>query len=273
MITKQHIGATVSAAAPPDCILPNPPKTPDMRQRAQLTKIDVMLQTHFSERGDVLVSGEGYLRHNGTNASERLSPDCVVAFGVDPKAVVRRNGYVISEVGKPPDLVIEVASKSTGTRDYTTKREGYERYRAREYWRSDETGGRWHDSALAGDTLVDGVYVPIEIIQDEDGRYWGYSEVLDLHLCWDDGQLRFFDAKSESFLPDHIELKEEGKATARERDAATRERDEMAIERDAAARERDEMATERDAAARERDRLAAENERLRALLRQAGLDK
>ena len=267
MITEQRSQMVAAPPPlPPDYILPDPPKTPDMRQRTQLTKIDVMLQAHFSERGDVLVSGEGYLRHNGTNASERLAPDCVVAFGVDPKAVVRRNGYVISEVGKPPDLVIEVASKSTGTRDYTIKREGYERYRAREYWRSDESGGRWHDAALAGDILVDGVYVPIPITQDEDGRFWGYSEVLDLHLCWDDGQLRFFDAKSESFLPDHIELKEEGKAAARERDDATRERDEMAVERDAATRERD-------AATTERDRLASENERLRALLRQAGLDK
>ena len=251
MITEQR-SKTVAVAPPPDCILPNPPKTPDMRQRAQLTKIDVMLQTHFSERGDVLVSGEGYLRHNGTNASERLSPDCVVAFGVDPKAVVRRNGYVISEVGKPPDLVIEVASKSTGKRDYTIKRDAYARYRAREYWRSDESGGRWHDAALAGDTLVDGKYVPIEIIQDEDGRFWGYSAVLDLHVCWDDGRTRFYDAKTGRFLPDYIEADDEREEAARERDEATRERDEMAIER---------------------DRLAAENERLRALLRQAGLDK
>ena len=260
MITEQRSRTGVAAPPlPPDFMLPDPPRIPDMQQELQLRGIATALALYFKKRDDVIVAGLGYLRHDATNESERYAPDCVVAFGVDPAAIVARNGYVISEVGKPPDLVIEVASKSTGTRDYTIKREGYERYRAREYWRSDETGGRWHDAALAGDTLVDGVYVPIPITQDEDGRFWGYSEVLDLHLCWDDGQLRFFDAKSESFLPDHIELKEEGKAAARERDTATRERDEMAIERDAAARER--------------DSLAAENERLRALLRQAGLDK
>ena len=82
-----------------------------------------------------------------------------MTFGVDPKAIVARNGYVISEVGKPPDFVLEVASRSTGRRDYTVKRDGYAGYGVREYWRFDHTGGRFHDAALAGDVLVDGRYV------------------------------------------------------------------------------------------------------------------
>ena len=260
MITEQR-SQTVAAPPPlpPDYMLPDPPRIPDMQQELQLRGIATALALYFKKRDDVIVAGLGYLRHDATNESERYAPDCVVAFGVDPAAIVARNGYVISEVGKPPDLVIEVASKSTGKRDYTIKRDAYERYRAREYWRSDESGGRWHDAALAGDTLVDGKYVPIEIIQDEDGRFWGYSAVLDLHVCWDDGRTRFYDAKTGRFLPDYIEADDEREEAARERDEATRERDEMAIERDAAAIER--------------DRLAAENERLRALLRQAGLDK
>ena len=252
MITEQLSKTVAIAPLPPDYMMPDPPRIPDMQQSLQIRGIESALALYFKERGDVLVAGQGYLRHDATNASERFAPDCVVTFGVDTAAIIARNGYVISEVGKPPDFVLEVASKSTGRRDYTIKREAYERYRAREYWRTDETGGRWHDAALAGDALVGGVYVPIPITQDEDGRYWGYSEVLDLHLCWDDGRLRFFDAKSDSFLPDLMEMKDE--------------RDEIAIERDAAARERD-------AAARERDRLAAENERLRARLRQAGFDE
>ena len=253
MITEQRSRTGASAPPlPPDFMLPDPPRIPDMQQELQLRGIATALALYFKKRDDVIVAGLGYLRHDATNESERYAPDCVVAFGVDPAAIVARNGYVISEVGKPPDLVIEVASKSTGKRDYTIKRDAYARYRAREYWRSDESGGRWHDAALAGDTLVDGKYVPIEIIQDEDGRFWGYSAVLDLHVCWDDGRTRFYDAKTSRFLPDYIEADDEREESARERDEATRERDEMAIER---------------------DRLAAENERLKALLRQAGLDK
>ena len=47
--------------------------------------------------------------------TQGLAPDFIFARQVsDPERVIRRNGYVISEVGKPPDLVLEVGSRSTG---------------------------------------------------------------------------------------------------------------------------------------------------------------
>ena len=55
---------------------------------------------------------------------DEFYPDGLVAKGVsDPQGIIWRNGYVISEVGKPPDFVLEVASRSAGRRDYTVKRE------------------------------------------------------------------------------------------------------------------------------------------------------
>ena len=180
--------------------LPDPPREPDMNQRRRIRSVDGILIPHFADRDDVLISGDGYLRYNGSNANERLAPDCVVAFGVDPDAIEARNGYVISEVGKPPDFVLEVASRSTGRRDYTEKREGYAGYGVREYWRFDHTAGRFHDAPLAGDVLVDGVHVPVEIVSDPDGLIWGHSEVLDLDICWDEGELRFRDPSTGEFL-------------------------------------------------------------------------
>ena len=120
--------------------------------------------------------------------AERLAPDCVVTFGVNPEAIIARNGYVISEVGKPPDFVLEVASRSTGRRDYTVKREGYAGYGVTEYWRFDHTGGRYHDAPLAGDMLVGDEYEPVVIHEEAEGLLWGHSAVLGLDLCWDDGQ-------------------------------------------------------------------------------------
>ncbi len=180
--------------------LPDPPREPDMNQSDRIYSFRGILTPYFADRDDVLVSGEGYLRNNGSNANERLAPDCVVAFGVDPKFIVARNGYVISEVGKPPDFVLEVASRSTGRRDYTAKRNGYAGYGVREYWRFDHTGGRFHDAALAGDVLVDGKYEPLEIIHEPDGLIWGHSEVLGLDLCWHEGELRFRDPSTSEFL-------------------------------------------------------------------------
>lgn len=199
--------------------LPDPPREPDMNQRRRIRAFDGILVPHFAGRGDVLVSGEGFLRHNGGDEDEQLAPDCMVAFGVNPDAIEARNGYVIDEVGKPPDFILEVASRSTGVRDYTVKRGVYARYGVSEYWRFDHTDGMYHDAALAGDVLVGGEYEPVEITHEPDGLVWGHSAVLDLDLCWDAGELRFRDPASGEFL-----LTPEEQRAAREAEAARADR-------------------------------------------------
>ena len=82
--------------------LPDPPRHPDLRRTEVTDSFRSLLGLHFAERDDVLVSGGGYLRREPGNDSEQLAPDCIVAFGVDPVAIVARNGYVIGEEGKPP---------------------------------------------------------------------------------------------------------------------------------------------------------------------------
>ena len=186
--------------------LPDPPRIPDMQQYTRIAAFDSVLQAHFAQRTDVLICGSGYLRQEAGNDAERLAPDCVVAFGVNPAVIVARNGYVISEVGKPPDFVLEVASRSTGRRDYTVKRAGYAGYGVREYWRFDHTGGRYHDAALAGDRLVAGEYEPIRINEEPDGVKWGHSAVLGLDLCWEAGELRVYDPVAGAYLPTPAEL-------------------------------------------------------------------
>ena len=119
-------------------------------------------------------------------------PDLLVAFNVDPEAYYGRNGYVISEQGKPPDFVLEVASSSTGRRDVVEKRVSYEELGILEYWRFDETG-RFHGSRLAGDRLVEGGYEPIEIIEMPDGSLRGRSVALGVELRWTEGALGWHD--------------------------------------------------------------------------------
>ncbi len=197
--------------------LPDPPREPDMQRRMGIKAFDWALDLHFARRDDVLICGGGYLRHEATNDAEQLAPDCVVALGVNPKGIVARNGYVISEVGKPPDFVLEIATRSTGRRNYTVKREDYAGYGVQEYWRFDHTGGRFHDAPLAGDTLVDGEYERLKIYEGADGLLWGRSAVLGLDICWDDGELRFRNPYSGKFLPTPVELddaREEAEARA-----------------------------------------------------------
>ncbi len=297
----------VSPAAPkrygPDFQLPDPPRPYDMRQRAQFKRFDSALDAHFADRPDVLVCGEGYLRLDGYDNAEVFIPDCVVAFGVDPDSIVARNGYIIDEVGKPPDFLMEVASRSTGKRDYTIKRESYARdYQVPEYWRFDESGGRWHDAPLAGDTLVEGEYVPIPIRRNEDGVLWGRSEVLGLDVCWDNGRLRFYDPDAGRYLPDAEEMRREldskrarayaegiradaaeaqrdmaevqldseaarANTAEAQRDAARAQRDADRAKREAAEAQRDAARAKRDNARAQRDAAEAEVERLREMLR------
>ena len=213
--------------------LPDPPRRPDMQQFDGIYAFASTLRPRFAHRDDILVSGSGYLIRNPGDIGE-FYPDIVFARGVeDPKRIVRRNGYVISEVGKPPDLVLEVASRSTGVRDYTVKWEGYARYGVVEYWRFDPSGGEYHDAPLAGDVLDDGVYVPLEIVSESSDRHWGYSEVLGLEIWWYEEELRFRDPVSGEFLPTHEESREEVEVerSARERAEALAESERVARER------------------------------------------
>ena len=111
---------------------------------------------------------------------------------MDPAAYYRSNGYVISEQGKPPDFVLEVASGSTAETDLGAKRYDYAAFGIPEYWRFDETG-EFYGERLAGDRLADGEYrsIPIEHVSEDTVQ--GRSEVLDLDIRWSAGRLEWYD--------------------------------------------------------------------------------
>ena len=153
------------------------------------------------------------------------------------------NGYTISEIGKPPEFVLEVASETTARRDETVKRETYASFGISEYWRFDRTGGRYYVAALAGDLLVDGVYQPIPLETGDDGIIRGYSAALDLELNWQDRRLRFWNRPAHAYLPDLLE------ALA----ALAAERSELAVERAARQTAEEEVARLRAELERQRD--------------------
>ncbi len=163
------------------------------------------LAIHLRDVQNSIVVSEAPVTPSRPRGSDVRIPDLLVAFDSDLALLKEQNGYVIDRQGKAPDFVLEVASRSTGEVDYTDKREVYERFGVGEYWRFDPSGGEYHDAALAGDRLVDGVYEPIEIEVLGEGRLRGYSEALGLYVCWEVGMLRFFDPGTESYLDTHEE--------------------------------------------------------------------
>ena len=193
--------------------LPDPPKRPRMQQEDILyVSPRSALEVHFRNSPDVLVVGNGYLVQNRDPVEgwgRQLVPDLLVAFGVDWEYIFERNGYVISEVGKPPDLALEIASESTAKNDETIKRDGYARLRVSEYWRLDGSGKGYYSQPLSGDRLVDGAYQPVELTVEADGEIRGYSEVLGLYLCWNnEDKLRFWDPATQDYVPTHVQAVE-----------------------------------------------------------------
>ena len=178
-------------------VLPDPPEHPDdkMTSFKQLASTGHAhhLAMHLGNPETTLVAGDRYLVARPTRSmAGSYYPDLLVAFGVNPATYHASNGYIIEEQGKPPDFVLEVASRRTGQIDAVDKRDAYAALGIPEYWRFDETGEH-HGARLAGDRLVDGQYESIAIDELADGVLQGYSAALNLYLRWDNGQLGWHD--------------------------------------------------------------------------------
>ena len=173
--------------------LPEPPK----RELDEMTSYDHLykpgnahyLALHFGNPKTTLVEADRWIVPSPEfNKARARRPDLLIAFGVSAADYRASNGYIVSEQGKPPDFVLEVASESTAEADVGAKRDYYAELGIPEYWRFDETG-EFHGTRLAGDRLVNGQYQPMLIEELPGGVLQGYSAALNLNLRWDNGQL------------------------------------------------------------------------------------
>ena len=192
MTTKEREGATPKS--PSRFQLPDiPEKHPDDMTTAKHLALNgnmYHLSQHLGVPETTIVSGDRYICR--APGSAMRYPDLLVAFNADPALYELNNGYIISEQGKTPDFVLEIASRRTGSVDTGVKRLYYEELEIPEYWRFDETG-EFHGARLGGDVLVNGRYAPAAIEELQGGIARGYSERLRLYLHWDDGKLVFAD--------------------------------------------------------------------------------
>ena len=189
----------IAAVSQPDALLPmpDPPeRTPEELSsfnHLSITGSSHFLAMHLGKPETTLVAGEHYLAPFPTREMAGIKfPDLMIAFDVNPEAYYRSNAYIISEQGKPPDFVLEIASRATGRADILEKPAAYAALGVPEYWRFDETG-RYHGARLEGDRLVRGVYQPLAIQSLGGGILQGYSEVLNLILRWEEGRLGWYD--------------------------------------------------------------------------------
>ena len=207
-----------------------------MEQVDEIDEIMGLLRSRFTDfgrRADVFLSRETNVCYDRRNLNIRIYPDVYLAFGVDARAIPPRKLYLPWEAGKPPDWALEVASQSTGRNDINRKPDIYAHIGVPEYWRFDPSGGRYHGDPLYGGILTGGAYRPVELTTEPDGILKGYSPVLGLSLCWDEGWPRFYDPATGRYLENWREaaLRAEQSAIRAEQEAAARAEAEAEVRR------------------------------------------
>ena len=200
MTTKQT--AQTTRQEKPRFRLPEPPE----REPDEVTAFDHIyehgnnryLALHFGNPDTTLVVADKWMvASEEFNKARARRPDLLIAFGVSPEDYRASNGYIVSEQGKPPDFIMEVASASTAEVDTGAKRDDYAALGIPEYWRFDETGND-HGARLAGDRLEGGAYRPMLLDEAMPGVVQGYSPVLNLIIRWDHGRLVWIDPATEA---------------------------------------------------------------------------
>ena len=194
---------------------PDAPPRDDMQNLIYLEKRSIVeaLIYRFGNPDTTLI-GEIRLGPSLSEPGDTRVPDLMVAFDCDVAQAEEDNGYCLASQPHPPQFVLEVASKTTGIVDYTEKRSDYARYGVGEYWRFDPTGGAYHDRSLAGDRLVGGRYERIAIAWRDDEHGRGYSPALGLYVCWEEGELLFYDPIEGRHIRRFAESEDERRAEA-----------------------------------------------------------
>ena len=87
-----------------------PERTPDDMTTAKAIRLNGnshALKVHFAHRPSAIVYAERYISRIPTlNMKGIVYPDLLTAFNADQDTLERSNAYVISEQGKPLDLIL-----------------------------------------------------------------------------------------------------------------------------------------------------------------------
>ena len=179
------------------------------RHFRELVKNMSRIETHFAHLPDAYVMGDMMMYYEEGNPRKFISPDIFVALGIGKK---ERRIYKIWEEGKPPDFVLEFASKGTYRNDLTRKVQLYASIGIPEYILYD-VDRRYLPTPLMGFRLVDGDYVEIPPLAN--GGIPSETLGLEFHLL--DDTFGIYDPETQKWLKTAAEDAEERAEGAEER--------------------------------------------------------
>ncbi len=167
---------------------------------------DGALRAHYRNRTDVHVRSDVFICHRNGDPEAKTVPE---VFEVCGDVQVPQPSHGAWVTGMAPQLVMEVAPRSTHMKDRDEKRGTYEGMCVLEYWRFDPAGTLFrppeYGERVLGQRLgPSGRYEPIEPGQSG----WARSEVLELDFCDVDSRLGFWDYRQNRFLASHTEAEE-----------------------------------------------------------------
>ena len=222
----------------------------EKHRKVMIDIIDI-LEQHFQHVSDVHVSGNLLLYYEEGNPRKSVSPDVFMVRGLSKKEL---RTYKTWEQPPTLDFVLELASPSTFRRDFTEKKEIYEKIlRVKEYYIYDPYGEI--EPNFIGFRLVDAVYEPIVFVE---GRL--LSETLGLELEARDGMLALYNPVLQSWLEPSRNRVNKAETRATEEARARQEAETRATEEARARQEAETRATEE-----ARARQEAETELAKAL--------
>jgi Uma2 family endonuclease len=178
--------------------------------RDEMVYLIEALQEHFAGVPDVYVSGNLLLYYVEGDPRSSVSPDALVARGVD-HAKERRRIYKLWEEGQAPCCVFEVTSTKTRREDLGRKKDLYERLGVAELFLYDPME-EYLQPTLQGFRLADAEYRPIE--PERDGSL--FSRSLGLTLKLEAPGIRLIDPRTGERLLRRSELLEEKRALEKE---------------------------------------------------------
>ncbi len=167
------------------------------------------LENHFAHIPDVYILGNMMMYYEEGDPFKSISPDIFVSFGIGRK---ERRIYKIWEEGKPPDFVLEFASRKTYHKDFTDKKQLYADIGITEYFLYD-MDGHYLPTSLIGFRLVGGDYVEIAV-----GANGGIpAETLGLEFYLLDDEMGIYDPNTQEWVKTRAEAEAERAEHAEER--------------------------------------------------------
>ena len=190
-------------------------------QARRVVDIEYVLRHRFDPHGEVYLGIDQSVYYTDRANPQSVDSDASASLDVPNRS---RDIHRNEKECKPPDWVIQIASRATYRYDVDGKKDMHEASRVDEYWVYDPQGDL-HDPRLQAWVLGPGGYEELADLKRPGQEVALWSEALGLKFHFDGTDLRMWDPVKQSYLRKLDESEEKVEALEAKVEAAEAERD------------------------------------------------